>query len=51
MESVAEYRDRLKGTRVTLEVVDGLNHPQELEATDRVLPRELAFTKAHAAPR
>lgn len=46
MDSVAEYRDRLKGTRVTLEVVDGLNHPQELELIDRVLAREVAFTKA-----
>jgi dienelactone hydrolase len=48
MESVAEYRDRLKGTRVMLQVVDGLNHPQELDLIDRVLPRELEFTRAHA---
>lgn len=47
MESVAHYRDKLAGTRVTLEVVDGLNHPQELEMIDRVFPREIAFTREH----
>lgn len=51
MESVGEYRTRLSGTRVTLEVIDGLNHPQELDAIDRVLPPEIAFTKAHARSR
>lgn len=48
MESVREYRDKLTGTRVTLEVIDGLNHAQELEMIDRVFPQEVAFTKMHA---
>jgi hypothetical protein len=48
MESVAQYRDKLAGTRVTVDIVEGLNHPQELEMIDRVFPRELAFTRTHA---
>ena len=48
MESVARYRDRLTGTKVTLLVVDGLNHPQEFEQIDRVFPREIEFTRSHA---
>lgn len=51
MDSAKEYRGRLAGTRVTLEVIDGLNHPQELDVIDRVLPAEIAFTRAHARPR
>jgi dienelactone hydrolase len=48
MESVARYRDRLAGTRVTLQLVEGLNHPQEHSEIDRVFPREVEFTNAHA---
>ena len=48
MDSVKQYRDKLPGTRVTLEVIDGLNHPQELELIDQVFPRELAFTRTHS---
>jgi hypothetical protein len=48
MDSAKQYRDRLKGTRVTLEVIDGLNHPQELESIDRIFPSEVAFTRAHS---
>ena len=48
MESVVAYRDKLSGTRVTVEVIDGITHPQELEAIDRVFPREVEFTRAHA---
>ncbi len=47
MESVERYRDKLSGTRVTLEVIDGLNHPQELEMIDRVFLREVEFTRTH----
>jgi hypothetical protein len=47
MESVTAYSDRLTGTRVTLELVDGLTHPQELERIDEVLPKEIAFTRRH----
>jgi len=42
------YKSKLAGTKVTLAVIDGLTHPQEFEQIDRVFPRELAFTKAHA---
>ena len=48
MESVGAYRDTLKGTAVTVDVIDGLNHPQELELIDRVFPREVAFTRAYS---
>ena len=45
MESVKRNRDKLSGTRVSLEVIDGLNHPQELEMIERVFPREAEFTR------
>jgi dienelactone hydrolase len=48
MDSAKQYRDRLKGTQVTLEVIDGLNHPQELELIDRIFPSEVEFTRAHS---
>ena len=48
MGSVKKYRDKLSGTRVTLEVIDALNHPQELEVIDRVFPREVAFTRTNS---
>lgn len=47
MESVQQYREKLGSTQVTLHVVDGLNHQQELESIDRVLSREVSFTKEH----
>ncbi len=48
MDSVKRYRDALSRTQVTLEVIDGLNHPQELEMTERVFPREVEFTRQQA---
>ena len=48
MESVKQYRDKLPGTRVTLEMIDGINHRQELELIDRVFPREVEFTRANS---
>ena len=48
MDSVKQYRDKLRGTRVTLAVIDGLNHPQELELIDRVFAREVEFTRSYA---
>lgn len=50
MDSATHYREKLAGTRVTLEVIDGLDHPQELEMIDRMFPREIEFTRAHARP-
>jgi pimeloyl-ACP methyl ester carboxylesterase len=43
MESVQKYRERLAGTRVTLSLLDGLNHPQEFERIDTVMPVVLPF--------
>ena len=47
LESTQTYRDKLAGSPVTLFLVDGLNHPQELDAIDRVYPRELEFSQLH----
>jgi hypothetical protein len=46
-ESAQAYRSKLAGTRVTLEVIDGLDHPREFEQIDRVLAREIEFTRSH----
>ena len=45
--SAKQYGAKLAGTKVTLAVVDGLNHPQEFEQIDRVFPREVEFTRAN----
>lgn len=47
LKSAEAYTSKLAGTKVTLEVIDGLNHPQELEQIDRVFSREVEFTKTH----
>ena len=47
LKSAEAYKTKLAGTLVTLEVVDGLNHPQELEMIDRVFPREVEFTRTY----
>jgi alpha-beta hydrolase superfamily lysophospholipase len=46
--SAKQYQGKLAGTKVTLEIVDGLSHPQEFELIDRLYPREIAFTRLHA---
>lgn len=51
IESARAYEDALAGTKVSLELVDGLTHADELDRTDRVFPLELAFTQKHVAPR
>jgi pimeloyl-ACP methyl ester carboxylesterase len=38
MESAREYEGKLAATRVTLHVLDGFTHPQEIERIDRALP-------------
>jgi pimeloyl-ACP methyl ester carboxylesterase len=43
VESVHSYGARLTGTAVQAEVIDGLDHSQELRAVDTVLPVMLAF--------
>jgi pimeloyl-ACP methyl ester carboxylesterase len=45
--SVNAYRKQLAGSRVVVNLVDGLTHAQELEKIDRVFPRELEFTRLH----
>ena len=47
-KSVEKYRGSLAGTPVTLEVLDGLDHPQEFDQIDRVFESERNFTKQHA---
>jgi pimeloyl-ACP methyl ester carboxylesterase len=47
MASVAAYRERLAGTRVTLTTLDDLTHPQEFSKIEQAFPIELAFTRAH----
>jgi hypothetical protein len=46
--SAGAYTSRLAGTRVSLAIVEGLDHSQEFESIDRVFPQEVAFTRAHA---
>jgi pimeloyl-ACP methyl ester carboxylesterase len=47
MPSVTAYKPKLAGTRVSLELLDGLTHPQEIERIDQTLPKGLEFTRAH----
>ena len=47
--SAKRYQPRLPGTKVTLEIFEGLNHQQEFEQIDRVFSREAGFTRAAAA--
>lgn len=47
MASVKEYQSRLAGTPVQLELLEGLNHPQELGRIETTLPKAVAFTKRH----
>jgi len=46
MLSVREYEEALKGSRVQVSILEGLNHEQVFDEIDRVLPIMLAFTKA-----
>ena len=45
--SAEAYKPRLAGTPVTLELIDGLNHPQEFDQIDRVFGIEAEFTRKH----
>jgi pimeloyl-ACP methyl ester carboxylesterase len=46
LDSVREYESSLKGSRVQLQLVEGLNHEQVFEEIDRVFPTLLAFTQS-----
>jgi pimeloyl-ACP methyl ester carboxylesterase len=45
MPSVTAYKPKLGGTRVSLALLEGLTHPQEIERIDQTLPRALEFTR------
>jgi pimeloyl-ACP methyl ester carboxylesterase len=44
--SLKEYEKSLKGTRVQVHIVEGLDHEQVFSEVDRVLPIMLAFTQS-----
>ena len=45
MASIKEYEESLKGSRVQVHSVEGLDHDQVFTEIDRVFPTMLAFTK------
>ncbi len=47
MAGIAEYGALLEGSSVQVQVVEGLDHTQELTSIDKVLPLMLEFTKVH----
>jgi pimeloyl-ACP methyl ester carboxylesterase len=50
MAGIGEYRTQLKGSNVQVQVIEGLDHSQELTSIDKVLPVMLAFTRTpHAS--
>ena len=49
--AVTQFATSKDGTKIAynvIEIVEDLGHPGEFEQVDRVFPRELAFTRAHA---
>lgn len=49
IDNARTYKDKLAGTRVALETMDGLTHADELDQIDRVFPLELEFTRRHSS--
>jgi pimeloyl-ACP methyl ester carboxylesterase len=47
VDNARANKDKLTGTRVSLELVDGLTHADEFDQIDRVFPLELEFTQRH----
>ena len=47
--SAKRYQPKLPGTKVTLAIIEGLDHPEEFEQIDGVFSREVEFTRAAAA--
>jgi pimeloyl-ACP methyl ester carboxylesterase len=45
MASLKEYEESLKGSRVQVQIVEGLDHNQVFDEIDRVFPTMLAFAK------
>jgi hypothetical protein len=46
MASLKEYEESLKGSRVQVNTVEGLDHYQVFDEINRVFPTMLAFTKS-----
>lgn len=46
MASIREYEESLKGSRVQLHIVEGLNHEQVFDEIDKVFATMLAFTQS-----
>ncbi len=46
MEGIREYEPMLKGSKVQVQIVEGLDHMQELTEVDKVLPVMLSFARA-----
>jgi len=46
MEGIREYEPMLKGSKVQVQIVEGLDHMQELFEIDEVLPVMLSFARA-----
>ena len=46
MASFKQYEESLKGSRVQVRIVEGLDHEQAFAEIDRVFPTMLAFTKS-----
>ena len=46
MTSLREYKASLKGSRVQVQIVEGLDHDQAFDEIDRVFPITLAFTES-----
>ncbi len=42
---IQEYEAKLKGSKVQVQIVQDLEHMQELTEIDKVLPLMLAFTR------
>ena len=45
MSGIREYEPRLKGSKVQVQIIQDLDHMQELTEVDKVLPLMLAFTR------
>jgi pimeloyl-ACP methyl ester carboxylesterase len=46
MDSLRKYEESLKGSKMQVQVVEGLDHNQAFDEIDRVFPTMLAFTKS-----
>jgi pimeloyl-ACP methyl ester carboxylesterase len=47
VESLEAHPGKLSGTRVSIELFEGLTHAQEFESIDQVFAKEVAFARMH----